>query len=249
MLKPSTPFIALLLVLGLATRAYADPYFNECSDRTGSNATLIVPSSVVDLNGATMEVDDEIAVFTPSGVCAGHLVWQGTNMALAVWKDDPMTETVEGFAAGEPLTYAVWDASANMEYGRDFGVVNVSYDSGFDADGLFQTDALFLASDISVSDAVGNETGAPTTFALEGNFPNPFTRQTTIRYTLPQASPVKLEVYNLLGHRVGVLVNEERPAGTHEVSFDVNTALSSGVYVYRLQAGDFTSFKKMTLVN
>ncbi len=248
MLKTFSLFLTCVVFIGLATRTYADPYFSECYERTGSNATLIVPNSVIDLNGAPMEINDELAVFTPSGMCAGHIVWQGVNTALAVWKDDPMTEMVEGFIAGEPMTYAVWDASANMEYGRGFGNVNVAYDSEFDADGLFQTDALFLASDISVSDAVDNETGAPITFALESNYPNPFSRQTTIRYTLPQASPVKLEVYNLLGHRVDVLVNEERPAGTHEISFNVNTGLSSGVYVYRLQAGNFTSFKKMTLL-
>lgn len=247
---PAFPtLVTVLLVLGSSVSAKADPHFGSCSERTGNNATLIVPASVVDINGAALEADDELALFTPSGVCAGRLVWDGANAALAVWEDDPMTEAVEGFIAGDPMTYAVWDASEAVEYGRDLGSIFVTYDDEHTASEVYEPEAIYQASSISVAVPVTAEEASPSVFALEGNFPNPFHASTTIRYQLPEPSRVTIEVYSLLGHRVGVLVDESRPAGTHEVEFLASSDLASGVYVYRLQAGEHTSHRKMTLVN
>jgi hypothetical protein len=79
------------------------------------------------------------------------------------------------------------------------------------------------------------------------NYPNPFNPSTTIRYELPKSSPVELSVYDMLGREVSVLVDERQDAGIHEVKFDA-TGLSSGVYLYRLQAGDFNSVKKLLVL-
>jgi hypothetical protein len=87
----------------------------------------------------------------------------------------------------------------------------------------------------------------PNTHLLEQNYPNPFNPSTTIKYELPQSSIVKLSVYDVLGREVSVLVNERRDAGVHEVKFDGAT-LASGVYLYRLQAGDFTQTKRLILL-
>lgn len=87
----------------------------------------------------------------------------------------------------------------------------------------------------------------PTEFKLEQNYPNPFNPTTTIQYQLPQDSKVILKVYDILGSEVAALVNEEQEAGYKEVKFDaINFA--SGIYVYRLQAGDYISTKKMMLL-
>ena len=87
----------------------------------------------------------------------------------------------------------------------------------------------------------------PKEFKLEQNFPNPFNPTTKIQYQLPQDARVTLKVYDILGSEVATLVNEEQEAGYKEVQFNGNN-IASGMYVYRLQAGDFISTKKMLMI-
>jgi len=87
----------------------------------------------------------------------------------------------------------------------------------------------------------------PTCFALGQNYPNPFNPSTTIKYELPRTSQVTLNVYDILGRQVSVLVNERREAGVHEVKFD-GRGLSSGVYFYRIQAGEFVATQRLLLL-
>ncbi len=84
-------------------------------------------------------------------------------------------------------------------------------------------------------------------YLLGQNFPNPFNPTTTITYTLPQASNVMLKVYDALGREVATVVNEYKNAGYYQANFDAGK-LSGGMYFYKLQAGNFTSIKKMQLV-
>jgi hypothetical protein len=90
-------------------------------------------------------------------------------------------------------------------------------------------------------------TDLPAEFSLSQNYPNPFNPGTVIRFGLPEAADVRVEVYDLAGRRVAVLANGSRSAGWHSVTFD-GSALSSGVYIYRLQAGDFVQSRKLVLV-
>ncbi|MCH8487964.1 MAG: T9SS type A sorting domain-containing protein [Candidatus Cyclonatronum sp.] len=87
----------------------------------------------------------------------------------------------------------------------------------------------------------------PREITLSQNYPNPFNPTTMIRFEMPAAEEVRLEVYNVQGQRVAVLVNGTVQAGVHNVSFDAS-ALSSGVYLYRLQAGSQVLTRKMTLI-
>jgi hypothetical protein len=89
--------------------------------------------------------------------------------------------------------------------------------------------------------------GVPETYSLEQNYPNPFNPSTQIEFALPKASVVKLEVYNLLGQKVATLLNELKDAGSHKVSFEARN-LATGVYIYRLNAGDQVLAKKMMLM-
>ncbi|MGM0739377.1 MAG: Ig-like domain-containing protein, partial [Bacteroidota bacterium] len=87
----------------------------------------------------------------------------------------------------------------------------------------------------------------PQQFKLEQNYPNPFNPTTLIGYELPVNSEVSLEVFDMLGRRVAVLVDGMVEAGSHQVNFDA-ARLSSGVYIYKLKAGSQTITRKMTLV-
>ncbi len=87
----------------------------------------------------------------------------------------------------------------------------------------------------------------PREFSLSQNYPNPFNPTTTIRFALPRPERVTLAVYNLLGQRVEVLVDEMRQAGWYSVQFDA-TRHASGLYFYRMSAGDFVETRKMMIV-
>ncbi|MCC6397830.1 MAG: T9SS type A sorting domain-containing protein [Bacteroidetes bacterium] len=87
----------------------------------------------------------------------------------------------------------------------------------------------------------------PKEFALDQNYPNPFNPSTVINFALPRESKVSLEVYNLIGQRVAVLVNEVKPAGYHSLRFN-GASFSSGIYFYSLVAGETKFLRKMVLV-
>ena len=79
------------------------------------------------------------------------------------------------------------------------------------------------------------------------NYPNPFNPTTQIDYSLPKQTFVTISVFNLLGQEVATLVNSLKPAGVHEVTFNASD-LPSGIYYYRIKAGDYTDARKMMLV-
>jgi hypothetical protein len=93
----------------------------------------------------------------------------------------------------------------------------------------------------------------PAVYGLAANYPNPFNPQTTLRYELPEAAAVRLEVFNAAGQRVRILVDGDRAAGRHAAAWDATDEggrkLAAGVYFYRLQAGsEFVRTRKMILV-
>jgi len=87
----------------------------------------------------------------------------------------------------------------------------------------------------------------PTSYKLEQNYPNPFNPTTNITFALPMAGNVELKIYDILGKEVATLVNTFKNSGTHIVPFDAS-ALSSGIYIYKITAGDFADSKKMVLI-
>jgi hypothetical protein len=91
------------------------------------------------------------------------------------------------------------------------------------------------------------DANVPERTGLEQNYPNPFNPRSRIRYQLSSTSDVSLRVYDILGQEVATLVNDRKPAGHYEVQFD-GTALGSGVYFYRLHAGDFVQTKRLVLI-
>jgi len=99
------------------------------------------------------------------------------------------------------------------------------------------------------NDMMGEELTStlPTHFSLSQNFPNPFNPVTSIRFTLPEDSYVRLKVYNTLGQEVATLIDGNAPAGFHTVQLEAGN-LASGVYLYQITAGGFSDIKKMMLI-
>ena len=163
--------------------------------------------------------------------------------------------------------------SSNRTPGQvDIGAVKVD-GQGASGDGklvelVFRTSGAPVPSDFKVSESVlvgldgsvdllthaeiGDLKPLPDRFSLEQNMPNPFNPSTVIGYELPEAGPVRLAVYNLLGQEVRVLVNETRDAGSFTATWDGTDALgrrvASGIYLYRIQAGSFSASRRMLLL-
>ena len=87
----------------------------------------------------------------------------------------------------------------------------------------------------------------PSEYSLEQNYPNPFNPSTTINFSIPVEAFVTLDVYNAIGQKVASLVNEDKSAGTYNVDFSASN-LTSGIYFYKISAGNFTETKKMILM-
>jgi PKD repeat protein len=146
-------------------------------------------------------------------------------------------------ASGETLTFKVYDASAN-------DVFDVTETYEFTANmvvGDFMTPFEFHA----VTSAI-DETPIPTEFTLGNAYPNPFNPVTTIEFSVPELTNVKIDIYNILGQVVNTLVNVNYQPGFYSVQWDgTDTAghgLPNGIYLYSVRAGSFTSVKKLTLM-
>ena len=116
-------------------------------------------------------------------------------------------------------------------------------------DGVVHGDTTFIVGIHDVNQLV------PTEFKLFQNYPNPFNPSTRIQYQVSGNSHVSLNVYDVLGNEVAILVDEYKPAGSYEVEFDASSGvrsasggLASGIYFYQLKAGDFLEMKKCILM-
>jgi len=121
-------------------------------------------------------------------------------------------------------------------------LLSINSDGGFNYVSLSGIGVEDSLSDIPYYDVV-----IPTEYTIQQNFPNPFNPTTSIRFGLPKANQVKIDVYNMLGQRVEELLNENKQAGYHSVKF-IGSDFSSGIYFYKIQAGEFIKVKKMLLV-
>ena len=88
--------------------------------------------------------------------------------------------------------------------------------------------------------------GVPEKFSLSQNYPNPFNPATTIKFSIPKGNFVEIKLYNILGKEIQNLLSEPLEAGKYSVDFNAR-ALPSGIYFYKITAGDFTDTKKMIL--
>ncbi len=115
---------------------------------------------------------------------------------------------------------------------------------------IIQLTEMILNEELVISNA--SSASVPKTYALEQNYPNPFNPTTHIRYQIPEGSQVSLTIYNMLGQKVRTLVNGQQAAGVYDIVWDGTNdngvKLASGVYIYRMTAGNFTQIRKLVLM-
>lgn len=181
---------------------------------------------------------------------------EGNTLNVAIYDAPFSTVDVIGDATKIIASQDYNDASGSNT--GDFIEQSITFESGSST-----TVVLFITNDwengsssvnvddfsIEESDPVSTveENNVPNLISLEQNYPNPFNPSTNISYTLNESSLVKLEIFNMVGQKVATLVDAKQNAGQHTVSFNA-LGLSSGIYLYRLEAGAFSEVRRMTLI-
>lgn len=230
---PSGPFLnpgtgnigGLTLVPGLYK-------FATTAAITGADVTLSGSATDVWIFqiGTTLNVGTGVKVILAGGAKASNIFWQvGTSATLgtsSVFKGTIMAAQSISLATGAVLEGRALASSAAVTLAANI----ITKPAGVTA----------------VADQV-----VPHSSELLQNYPNPFNPSTMIQYTLGEASPVSLKVYDLIGTEVATLVQEHQEAGNYSVPFHtaaVATSLASGIYFYRLEAGSFIATRKLTLM-
>lgn len=199
---------------------------------------------------------------------ADYVSNSSTSFLLKGVPGDPVTDGVQfvaGFVYDKSLDMIEpydGDASSILTYlsGPNIGGIKAAtsdYRVVYSAAGIEQIDQAEIKDTLmsrivdwlleGVMVSVDNDEFGVYTYSLDQNYPNPFNPSTKIKYSLERESDVNITVYDVMGREVADLLNERKPAGVYEVDFDASQ-LSSGVYIYKITAGDFVSSRKMILM-
>ena len=169
------------------------PVYYKTDINTGNNMTIGLPTTAWEVMPA---IGDEIAAYDESGRLIGSTSFTGDHIALTVWGDDLTTDTKDGLAIGEKVTFKLWNSDMNTES----TLVVTKWDAGSDA---YTVDGISIASNVILS----GETSADV-HKLHQNVPNPFNGTTTIEFYVPENESVTLSVYNMLGEHVAEVAND-----------------------------------------
>lgn len=264
---PEVPYLALSVTNGSLAELAVVTLLSEDEDTQLSverPQALTVPAISFGLRGAddklfvlrNLELSYGEQVEIPLAFASTHGGTFSLNLdGFAGWATDyyvsvrdRQTGITHELAEGHPYTFVNTPSQANLQRvitAANMDAVSIAHSP--ELVNLDLEDRFVLIISNGVPTSVAPVTEVPRSFSLEQNFPNPFNPTTLISYTLPENTEVRLEVFNIQGQRVAVLVNGTQTAGVHTVSFDAQR-LSSGVYIYRLTAGSFSESRKMTLI-
>jgi hypothetical protein len=206
--------------------------------RTGENAVLLVRADFA-------HDGDEIGVWDAQDNLVGAGTVKNNRAAVFVWGDNDRTgETKDGAVDGELLSLTWYsrntlnESEVKIRSAHDVtAMYGLASSLRYHSHGItiVQTYVEFSPEEIGRN------------YALSQNYPNPFNPSTLITYNIPDNEFVRLTVYSITGQVVATLVEEEQRAGRYTVAFDASH-ISSGVYIYRIQAGYFTETRKMLLI-
>jgi hypothetical protein len=220
-----------------ATYTYRVYAYNDVAESDFSNTqtvsvvtALLAPVLVSPADSAkNVPLSTTLAWNAAAGATSYHLqLFNRSDLTSPLLDDSTLISTSRAVASLAPGTTYYWRMRAK-------------YATGYSA--FSQVRQFSTLSTTSVERSAG---GIPTVYALSQNYPNPFNPATTIQFALPKASYVSLKVFDLLGREVSTLLSQELEAGYFTVRWQAN--VPSGIYYYRLQAGEYVETKKMTLM-
>jgi hypothetical protein len=151
----------------------------------------------------------------------------------------------QNWSGGVPYWHSDWSSGSSNEYGHinQAGAIMKAKAMWW----LLARIAGWNNPSSSINDSQVINERIPKELTLDQNYPNPFNPVTIIRYGLPSATPVVIDVFNMLGQKITTLVNENKTAGYYELEFNANQ-LASGVYIYTIRAGEYIKVMKMVIM-
>ena len=202
---------------------------------TGSNSFILVTSD-------RLRDGDKIGVWSENDVLIGNGVVENEIAAVTVWGRNTLDNYTDfGARDNEMLQLTIWSENRREEKSVTVESITCLVRGELDNSSIrYKENSVIIAR-------IHDPYEFPKRYSLQQNYPNPFNPATTIEYTIPQTEKVTLEIYNVLGKRIDTLIDEKQVAGTHRLEFDASK-LSSGVYFYRIRAGNFTETKRMILL-
>ncbi len=234
------------------SESFADTFYNvRVSNLLSVTNELIIPNSIALFIAEAITEADSIAPAKPTNLVAAN----GTTEVTLGWDANSENDlshyaiyrgAIQNFT---PSQYTLLTTvTTNSFTDAEIFDYRVYYKiSAFDKSGNESE----YSDEASILVSVDDDNNLPTEFLLKQNYPNPFNPSTVIKYSIPQNANhesliVSLKVYDILGREVSTLVNKEQRAGNYEIIFDAS-GLTSGIYFYKLQSGNFVSTKKLLL--
>jgi len=220
---------------------------------TGNSYSIVICSASIE--GNSLENGDEIGVFdiTASGdtLCVGGVAFPGSYpVGLAAWIDNDRTTEQDGYIRGNTMIFKIYDVSSGIEYPASavFESGELLSDGTFGSGGYAKITVLTTTAPTSIQD----DQQVIMDYKLFNNYPNPFNPETTIRFQIPKPSFVTVKIYNTMGQLIKTLVSDDLASGVYNVVWngtnESGQPVSSGMYIYRLQAGEFSAVKKMLFI-
>jgi len=223
-------FILLIVCLHFSDGAAQEP--------TVSRYWVDFYGSAVWSDQVPIEAGTLIEVFDSDSMFCGKftITDEGVYGFMAVYGDDPLTPDVdEGAEEGDELYFQINSFPVQILYGGS---------------AVWSQQHLKIPVNlISTITKIDNDNSIPQVFSLDQNFPNPFNPVTSIPFQIPRKWHVTLTIYKLLGQKVNTIIDEMREPGKYNLEWngqdDYGSAVSSGIYLYRLEAGDFVETRKL----
>ena len=204
-------------------------------------------SNEIKINEMDIQPGDEIAVFDGEQ-CVGVVKFKNYKngyIPIIVSKDDPTTEEIDGYISGNPIKFKVWDASEQTEVTNPEVLFIDNSANKFTELGT----SIFSLKATSVT--TNTKQNAINITCLGDAFPNPFTQETSINYSLHIKSEVVISIFNLLGEKVITLIDNTLPAGNYQIIWngidEEGINVPSGIYLYRMETNDYTQTKPLII--
>ena len=224
------------------------------SDDTGKNWIQLKNIADIGLVTAISEIDSLVylagyggGIYTSTDTGKSWTLNQGSYAPVSTFL--PYNHSLFVGAAGG--VYLIWNEAKNwalLDSGSSLGVSCLAISDSFLYAGTYSGGVLHCPLAGLIPTSVNQrENRLPDQYEVKQNFPNPFNPTTTIHFELPKESYVQLKLYNILGQNVLIILDENRPAGMYDVQVNAGN-LASGIYFYRIKAGNFVQTKKMVLM-